>query len=58
MAIKKGSSEGTTELAQSHKPSFVADIFCLEKSNKQIVKIQNKKGNIFFLKDRHINFII
>lgn len=46
VAIKKGNKAGTTELAQSNSPFFVADKLSLEKITRQTVnniKIIDKK---------------
>ena len=41
--MKNGNSEGTTQVAQSVKPSLAAVKFCLENAIK---KIKNKANNI------------
>ena len=43
VATKKGNKEGTTQLAQSCNPDFIAGRLLLEKINKQAVK--HKKIN-------------
>ena len=37
--MKNGNSEGTTQVAQSVKPSLAAVKFCLEKAIKKIKKV-------------------
>ena len=41
VAIKKGRSDGTTELAHNFKPDFAAPMLLDENTNKHIINIKN-----------------
>ena len=49
VAIKNGSNEGTTELAQSLSPDFAACIFDEENNTRHTINIKNNKDKKFFL---------
>lgn len=53
VAIKNGNKAGTTEFAHKSKPFLVADKFSFEKITKQMVKITNIAGNMFFLIEKN-----
>jgi hypothetical protein len=52
VAIKKGKSDGTTEVAHNFKPDFAADRLLLENNNKHNVKIRKiiERKFLFILK--------
>ena len=57
-AIKNGKRAGTTEVAQSVKPSLDAFKLSLEKTTKPIKNRMKKIGKIFFLKLKNMKLAL